>query len=143
MLPGVTDTSELHAVADRIRHRMATTTITVTSASTGERTTIRPVTVSIGGAVYPETAGTAGRLIFEADATLLEAKRGGRNRVDMAVTTADPRARPELAGDPPIATAVLRSLCEVWVWAPHLNGAERGPGQYVADDHVVGGERSR
>jgi len=41
------------------------------------------VTVSVGGAVFPQHAGTADRLIYCADMALLKAKAGGRNTAIM------------------------------------------------------------
>lgn len=44
------------------------------------------VTLSLGGAIYPEQATTADALLKAADLALLKAKDGGRNRVVMAPT---------------------------------------------------------
>ena len=49
----------------------------------GGRSAVR-LTVSIGGAAYPEDTTTAQELLATADAALYDAKHGGRNRVCMA-----------------------------------------------------------
>jgi diguanylate cyclase len=43
----------------------------------------RPITISIGGAIFPEDGTTSEALFAAADARLYEAKEGGRNRVVM------------------------------------------------------------
>jgi diguanylate cyclase (GGDEF)-like protein len=46
------------------------------------------VTVSIGGAVYPEHGATSRTLLQQADRALYRAKNDGRDRWTMAVTAA-------------------------------------------------------
>ena len=55
------------------------------------------VTVSIGGAVYPEDGASTAELVAAADTALYAAKAGGRNRVHMA----DHAARDQQAGAAP------------------------------------------
>jgi len=45
------------------------------------------ISVSIGVAVFPESADTAKRPMAVADQALYDAKRNGRNRVEMATGT--------------------------------------------------------
>lgn len=52
---------------------------------------VRSVTVSIGGAVYPEDAADAAQLIEQADRMLYQAKRSGKNQVALAAEP-DPAA---------------------------------------------------
>jgi diguanylate cyclase (GGDEF)-like protein len=66
------------AVAERLRQTIANAEMSY-AAEMGI-TPLR-VTVSIGVAVYPVTAGTMGELVAQADAALYLAKRRGKNRV--------------------------------------------------------------
>jgi diguanylate cyclase (GGDEF)-like protein len=54
----------------------------------------KKLTVSIGAASYPESAGTAFDLIAEADKALYEAKRAGRNTVCVSRRKAKTTDRP-------------------------------------------------
>jgi diguanylate cyclase (GGDEF)-like protein len=45
---------------------------------------VRPVTVSIGVAAFPDHAGSVDALVEVADQALYEAKAGGKNRVVIA-----------------------------------------------------------
>jgi diguanylate cyclase len=56
------------------------------------------VTASFGAACYP-THGTVEELVAAADASLYEAKRNGKNRVETA--TAKKKARSAQVGDAP------------------------------------------
>ena len=63
-------------VGDRLRSLIEDQSFTVTGSDQKVR-----VTLSIGGAVYPDDADTAIQLIKTADSLLYEAKRMGKNRV--------------------------------------------------------------
>lgn len=74
-----TAASDARRVAEKIR--AAVEALVVPLGSAGQAVT---VTVSIGGAAYPEDTTTAQELLATADAALYDAKHGGRNRVCMA-----------------------------------------------------------
>ena len=70
-------------LAERIRHG-------IEEHKFEARERIIPVTVSIGVAAFPDArVRSAGDLIVVADETMYEAKRSGRNRVCMRVSTED------------------------------------------------------
>lgn len=50
---------------------------------------LESITISVGIAVYPQTAQTAEELIKRADEALYQAKRGGRNQVVLATNTVE------------------------------------------------------
>lgn len=64
-------------VAERIRSK-------VSSVTTDGNNAKEPLTVSIGVAIYPDNGTTPGALIASADAALYEAKKRGRNQVNIA-----------------------------------------------------------
>ncbi|HEY7927962.1 MAG TPA: diguanylate cyclase [Candidatus Dormibacteraeota bacterium] len=66
-------------VAEKIRSAVEALVVPVDSG--GQAVTL---TVSVGGAAYPEHTTTAQELLATADAALYDAKHGGRNRVSMA-----------------------------------------------------------
>lgn len=74
------DTPEVVSVAERIRARLCELQIPLEG-----KQFIEGVPASIGLAVYPEVAKTVDQLVLAADNALLEAKRGGRNRIVTAV----------------------------------------------------------
>ncbi|MGE3285387.1 MAG: GGDEF domain-containing protein [Pseudonocardia sp.] len=82
--------SDVRAIAERIRRRIASLMISV--ATPDGPCSIRHLTVSIGGALYPEEGGSVQQLLAAADAAVYAAKRDGRNRVRMASTL--PTTRP-------------------------------------------------
>jgi diguanylate cyclase (GGDEF)-like protein len=74
-----TAASDARLVAEKIRSAVEALVVPVDGG--GQAVTL---TVSIGGAAYPEHTTTAQELLATADASLYDAKHGGRNRVSMA-----------------------------------------------------------
>jgi diguanylate cyclase (GGDEF)-like protein len=91
LLPGASEVEVLE-VAERIRDRLSTLSVSVDTA-TSSTAVITGVPASFGAAVYPDVADTMDQLVLAADNALLSAKRDGRNRIVTA-------ARPE----PPAVT---------------------------------------
>jgi diguanylate cyclase (GGDEF)-like protein len=79
LLPGASE-GEVLEVAERIRERLITLTVSVDTASDASAT-ITGVPASFGAAVYPDVAGTMDQLVLAADNALLTAKRAGRNKI--------------------------------------------------------------
>lgn len=75
-LPGITETA-LQAVADRLRHRIHHLIVELPP----DRSTITGITVSIGGALYPDTGRSLDELIRCADVACYRAKDNGRDQV--------------------------------------------------------------
>jgi len=73
---------ELHAIAERIRHRISTMSVVV-STPTGSLT-IAGLSVSVGGAAFPDHGTGLDHVLEAADAALYAAKRDGRNAVRIA-----------------------------------------------------------
>jgi diguanylate cyclase (GGDEF)-like protein len=82
---------QARVVAEKIRRTVADTAVSVDIS--------RPelkMTVSVGGAAYPEDTNDAGELLSLADAALYHSKRAGRNRVSMSIDHRKHRQLPEL-----------------------------------------------
>ncbi|NMH96466.1 sensor domain-containing diguanylate cyclase [Pseudonocardia acidicola] len=83
--------SELHAVAERIRHRVSMLDVTVCTPE-GEYT-VTGLSISVGGATFPSDGGTLEQVLAVADRALYAAKRDGRNVVRIAPAPQVPAAR--------------------------------------------------
>lgn len=86
LLPGMSreyrgerGTAELHAVAERIRHRIST--LTVAATTTRGALTVEGLSVSVGGATFPDHGMQLDQVLQVADSALYDAKRNGRNAV--------------------------------------------------------------
>jgi diguanylate cyclase (GGDEF)-like protein len=79
LLPGAEE-REVMEVAERIRDRLATLTVSVNTTGNSSAV-LTGIPASFGAAVYPEVAGTMDQLVLAADNALLTAKRAGRNTV--------------------------------------------------------------
>jgi diguanylate cyclase (GGDEF)-like protein len=79
LLPGASE-GEVLEVAERIRERLTTLTVSVDTA-TDATAIITGIPASFGAAVYPDVAGTMDQLVMAADNALLTAKRAGRNKI--------------------------------------------------------------
>jgi diguanylate cyclase (GGDEF)-like protein len=82
LLPGAFE-SEVLEIAERIRERLVTLTVSVSTTDSGTAT-LDGVPASFGAAVYPDVANTMDQLILAADDALLRAKRSGRNQIVVA-----------------------------------------------------------
>jgi diguanylate cyclase (GGDEF)-like protein len=94
LLPGTTST-EIVAIADRIRAAIARLEVPVPVVRPGKPEVISGLTASIGAAVYPETATEYTILLQAADDAVFAAKESGRDRVVLAVTRTE-LTRPEI-----------------------------------------------
>jgi diguanylate cyclase (GGDEF)-like protein len=87
MLPGHDgagyDRTELEAVADRIRRRVDALDVEV--ATPDGPLTVGDLSVSVGGATFPDDAADLSGLLEVADSALYAAKRAGRNAVRMGL----------------------------------------------------------
>ncbi|GAA4540016.1 GGDEF domain-containing protein [Amycolatopsis samaneae] len=79
VLPGL-GRAQLHAVAERIRLRLAATPITLTRTKSGTAQVLPGVATSMGLASFPGDGVDADQLVLAADSALLDAKRNGRNQ---------------------------------------------------------------
>jgi diguanylate cyclase (GGDEF)-like protein len=94
LLPGTTST-EIVAIADRIRAAIARLEVPVPVVRPGKPEVISGLTASIGAAVYPETATEYTILLQAADDAVFAAKESGRDRVVLAGTRTE-LTRPEI-----------------------------------------------
>ncbi|WP_214369069.1 sensor domain-containing diguanylate cyclase [Pseudonocardia sp. H11422] len=83
--------AELHAVGERIRHRISMLTVAVDTPDGA--LTVTGLGISVGGAVFPSQGATLEQVMKVADASLYAAKRGGRNTVRIAGLPQIPAAR--------------------------------------------------
>ena len=85
-------TTELYAIAERIRHRISTLSIAVNTRD--GVLTIAGLSASVGGARFPEHGLSVDQVLEAADSALYAAKRDGRNAVRIAQVPDVPRPRP-------------------------------------------------
>ena len=103
MLPGHDgagyDRAELEAVADRIRRRVDALDVDVATAD--GPLTVGDLSVSVGGATFPDDAADLDGLLEVADSALYAAKRAGRNavRTGLHLQSAQQPSPPWVAGD--------------------------------------------
>jgi diguanylate cyclase (GGDEF)-like protein len=83
--------AELYAVAERIRHRISTLSVAVSTPNGS--LTIAGLSVSVGCAAYPDHGIGLEHVLEAADAALYAAKRDGRNAVRIAATPSVPLPR--------------------------------------------------
>ena len=116
MLPGHDgagyDRVELEAVADRIRRRVDALGVEVATADGA--LTVGDLSVSVGGASFPDDAADLDGLLEVADSALYAAKRSGRNAVRMGlhVHATQQLPQPWADGDGSCASPVQRPLGE-------------------------------
>ncbi|GAA1250545.1 GGDEF domain-containing protein [Pseudonocardia aurantiaca] len=94
---------ELRKIGERIRHRIAQLAIEVPTPD--GPLTLRGLSVSIGGALYPEDGAGVQDLMAVADSALYAAKRDGRNvvRLGQHTTVAQAAQEAERSGSPQAA----------------------------------------
>ncbi|MHA6795239.1 diguanylate cyclase [Pseudonocardia bannensis] len=83
--------AEVHAVGERIRHRISMLTVAVDTPDGA--LTVSGLGISVGGAVLPPEGATLEQVMKIADASLYAAKRDGRNTVRIAGLAQIPAAR--------------------------------------------------
>jgi len=93
LLPGA-GPEDLAGAAERVRHAVSQMSVYTVLTLSGPAT-IGGLTVSIGGALFPDSGDELTHILLSADAALFDAKNAGRNRVRLAPP----------AGLPPFAPA--------------------------------------
>ena len=122
MLPGHDgagyDRVELEAVADRIRRRVDALGVEVATADGA--LTVGDLSVSVGGASFPDDAADLDGLLEVADSALYAAKRSGRNAVRMGlhVHATQQLPQPWAVGDGNCTSPAQRPLGESTEPAP-------------------------
>lgn len=91
------------------------------------------VSVSVGTAALPETAGDANDLLKAADIALYEAKRGGRNRVVQYTGAYQAEGREQL-----VSVESLRGWLSEEDWNEGLTRIERRSGDLAAIQEAIG-----
>jgi diguanylate cyclase (GGDEF)-like protein len=94
------------------------------------------VTISIGGACWPEDADTVRALIVAADAALYRAKEAGRNRIDISGAGVREEVTPIFA--PPAIPASHLASAAATVSAPEALGGERGKPETAEESAGIG-----
>lgn len=93
--PGPT---ELHTIAERIRHRIAMLTVAIDTPDGS--LTIDGLSASVGGASYPSEGVNLEQVMKAADNALYAAKRNGRNAVHISAMATPPATAPRDAASP-------------------------------------------
>ncbi|GEL17609.1 GGDEF domain-containing protein [Pseudonocardia asaccharolytica] len=86
---------ELHAIAERIRHRIAALSVVVDTPEGAQ--TLSGLSISVGGATCSTDGAGLDRVLANADAALYAAKNAGRNTVRIAGPAEVPAARRPIA----------------------------------------------
>ncbi|NMH96467.1 sensor domain-containing diguanylate cyclase [Pseudonocardia acidicola] len=104
LLPGLDGGSygreELEAVAERIRRRVARLAVHIPTPD--GRLTVTGLSVSVGGARFPDDGADLKGLMEVADSALYAAKRAGRNLVRMGLHGPGPAPLSRAATEPPV-----------------------------------------
>ncbi|WP_298796734.1 GGDEF domain-containing protein [Pseudonocardia sp. 73-21] len=97
------DGTDLEAVAERIRRRVAALRVEIPTAD--GPLTIAGLSISVGGAVHPDGVGDLRELLQIADTALYAAKRAGRNTVRMESLPCGREQLPALIPSDPVSDA--------------------------------------
>ncbi|MGI8799335.1 MAG: GGDEF domain-containing protein, partial [Pseudonocardia sp.] len=107
LLPGLDSEhpgpTELHTIAERIRHRIATLTVAIDTPDGS--LTIDGLSASVGGASYPGDGASLEQVMKAADNALYAAKRNGRNAVHIAAMATPPATPTTAPAAPEAATS--------------------------------------